>query len=131
MPEAAKLPAYLRSEPTRSKISDMQPGDIWWIIFTSMEVDHDNGCFLDPSAERQMPGGLNRIIVRRDTDGYHVTIPDTYRFAPYQTRGWIPVTSIEDHIPDEEIFDEIARAAQRRDRNEISRLMNILLGRDG
>ena len=68
------------------KIPEMVPPglqNIWWITFTEMTVDQDNRCFLDPYAERQIPGGLNRIIVRRDTNGYHVTIP-----------GHIPVSSV-------------------------------------
>ncbi len=93
-----ETPRIPQIQPTASTISDMQPGDIWWIVFTSMKVDQDNHCFLDPSAERHPPGGLNRIIVRRDIDGgYHVTIPDTYRFRPYQAIGWIPVASIRGH----------------------------------
>ena len=44
--------------------------------------------------------------------------------------GWIPVASIEDGIPDEEIFDQVAKAAQRCDRNEISRLLTMLASRD-
>lgn len=127
MPEAAKLPEYLRSGPAPSKVRDMQPGDIWWVVFTEMKVDQEDQCFLNPAAERRTPGDLNRIIVRRDAEGYHVTVPDTYQFLPYETSGWIPVTSIEDDIPDEEIYDQITGAARRRDRNEILRLVKILL----
>jgi hypothetical protein len=82
----AKLPEHLIESPDEY-LKDMPIGETWYFGFMDMRVDAEGNCYLERMAKRRQPGVFSRIKVRREVDGYHVTIEDSaIRYKPGMLR---------------------------------------------
>jgi hypothetical protein len=94
---AAKLPPELMDKQPR-QVSQLQPGETGYVVFTDLRVNHDMKCYLPAKAELRKKGG-STIQVRRDETGYHVTVPSVFTYSPSKSNstfllGLVPVASV-------------------------------------
>src|SRR5262245_5941060 len=102
---AAKLPDEFLQPPPRC-LADLQVVDEGAVEFTSMLIDAENRCYLDPKAklhegEDRVP--FLEISVRRMEQGFEVSIPSNagFRYTPGEYilgegiyRRWVPVAKL-------------------------------------
>jgi len=89
-----KLPESLRQHPKRH-LRDVAVGEPVFVSASTMRVDVDRNCFLDPAAEVQ-DRAITGIRVGRREDGYHITVRDAAVWQPreHKVDGWYPIASI-------------------------------------
>jgi hypothetical protein len=81
--------------PGQAEIKNMQVGETWWLTFTEMRLGKDWECYLNPEAAERGKG-INRILVTRKEDGFHVMVADDFPFVDITTeKDFIPVVSVE------------------------------------
>ena len=90
-----KLPSDLIQPPAR-RLRDVAIGETVYVTFTSMEVDAEGFCYLDPNSVLYERSRFYLQVVRKE-DGFHVTVlRDWWKWQPGRslTEGWYPVESI-------------------------------------
>lgn len=62
-------------------ISDMQDGDTAWASPWTLSIDHDDNCWLDPTAiVSDQRTNTSNMQILRDAGEYHVWPPADYRW---------------------------------------------------
>lgn len=142
---AAKVPEHRLRRPRPTAIRDLPIGDEWYILFTDVVV-RDGRAWVDAAAA-QMSAGLNRVRLRRDVDGLHMTIEDDalwFTEAPSVGKmDLLPVlsiTEIQEARVDAplnaairelvKLRSQLERACREDNSKEISRLARLLVGLD-
>lgn len=84
----------------RNKIENLKVGDYAFIPATTVKVDFSRKCWLDPSTVYTSQLADKFVQVRREEDGYHLTIPDKLEHQwvaadlPQQKVIWLEVKTI-------------------------------------
>jgi hypothetical protein len=89
----AKLPLEAR-DPAERRIASLQPGESAFTFFNCLLVTSDGECFLHPYGRLKSEDGAVMIGVRRDAEGFHVTLPPDRKYTPGEG-----LSAIEESIP--------------------------------
>lgn len=82
----------------RNRVENIQPGRVSYVSLDTIRVDANRRCWLHPHALTGTKKPDRPIEVRRDADGFHVTIENVdhqWEAADFDTSsGWLPVKTI-------------------------------------
>lgn len=112
--DASILPTSLARTPPR-RVRDLKEGESSYVVFTAMHVYASGHCYIDLNEDLRGSEGVNKIAIRRDAEGYHVTVPSDIK---YERRDWsamnshVPVASVVMGPPEE---DRVSRLEKRID----------------
>lgn len=141
---AAKVPDHRLRRPKPTVVRDMPIGEEWYILFTDIVVR--DGCAWVDAAAARTSGGFNRVRLRRDGDGLHLTIEDDelwFTETPPGKEDLLPVlsiTEVKEARADApigtairelaKVRSELERACRKDNADEIRRLARLLVGLD-
>jgi hypothetical protein len=142
---AAKVPPNRLPKSRPTVVRDMPVGEEWYILFTDVVV-RDGRAWVDATAA-PMPRGMNRVRLRRDVRGLHMTIEDdSLHFTdipgtrPNDLLPILSITEVKEARADAPLGaairdlmtlrSELERACRDEKPEEIRRLARLLVGLD-